>query len=139
MSTFYPSSSRPKIYFERDPSIDCQDPAIDPSYADNYHPDYAACADPPANTNIVCTYWTNPVSLAGATNTGQYRGSVFQVVEAGSNGYNMVTKPKEYPGYTVKTYVGNLDNTVAVFAGILSVVSRGYITYRGASFRAGMC
>jgi len=41
-------------------------------------------------TNIKCTLWGVPTSKAGATNFGQYR-EQFQVVIAGSNGYNLVS------------------------------------------------
>ena len=58
------------MYIERDPSLNAS--------ADN-------CPNPPSTTNYKCTLWGAPVSIAEATNFGQYQDS-FQVVIAGSNG-----------------------------------------------------
>ncbi|KAG4427485.1 hypothetical protein IFR05_017030, partial [Cadophora sp. M221] len=60
------------IYFERDPSLD---------------PNAVGCPNRTAVTNIKCILWGGAVSNATATNNGQFRNK-FQVVVAGSNGYN---------------------------------------------------
>ncbi|PVH75690.1 hypothetical protein DL98DRAFT_498038 [Cadophora sp. DSE1049] len=60
------------LYFERDPSLD---------------PNRVGCPNPTSVTNIKCILWGNAVSNETATNAGQSRNS-FQVVVAGSNGYN---------------------------------------------------
>ncbi|KAK0106052.1 hypothetical protein ONS95_004558 [Cadophora gregata] len=62
------------IYFERDPSLD---------------PNAVGCPNPAGVTNIKCILWGETVSNTTATNYGQFRAS-FQVVVAGSNGYNRV-------------------------------------------------
>lgn len=59
------------IYFERDPSVDPNDPS---------------CKDPPSVTNIKCVWYKEKFTTARATNKGQFRNK-FQVVIAGSNGY----------------------------------------------------
>ncbi|KAI9783197.1 MAG: hypothetical protein M1839_004037 [Geoglossum umbratile] len=73
------------IYFERDPTVD-------PSYDDT-------CPNPPSLTNIKCTLWGYPVFAETAKNTGQWR-SQFQVVIAGSNGYNKDPVYNTPPGWT---------------------------------------
>ncbi|KAI9773059.1 MAG: hypothetical protein M1840_008179 [Geoglossum simile] len=73
------------IYFERDPTVN-------PSYDDS-------CPNPPSLTNIKCTLWGYPVYAATAKNTGQRR-SRFQVVIAGSNGYNKDLLYNTPPGWT---------------------------------------
>lgn len=60
------------LFYERDPSVD---------------PNATDCSNPRSVTNIKCSLWSVPVSTATATNVGEKRDS-FQVVIAGSNGYN---------------------------------------------------
>ncbi|MCJ1305500.1 hypothetical protein MMC08_008314, partial [Hypocenomyce scalaris] len=74
------------IYFERDPSLDPAD----------------TCSNPPADTNIRCTHWGFGVDATAATNTGQYRDQ-FQVVIAGSNGYNTNRQPPAMTNFTGPT------------------------------------
>ncbi|KAL2062072.1 hypothetical protein VTL71DRAFT_6338 [Oculimacula yallundae] len=59
-------------FFERDPSMD---------------PNAVGCPNPSSVTNIKCVLWGNKIDSTTATNVGQNRAS-FQVVIAGSNGYN---------------------------------------------------
>lgn len=59
------------IYFERDPSVDPNDPS---------------CSNPPSVTNIKCVWWSSKISPDVNVNDGQYRND-FRVVIAGSNGY----------------------------------------------------
>lgn len=59
------------LYFERDPLLNPAD----------------GCSNPVATTNIKCTLWSQDISLATATNQGQYRDQ-FHVVIAGSDGFN---------------------------------------------------
>ncbi|ETS87155.1 hypothetical protein PFICI_00983 [Pestalotiopsis fici W106-1] len=76
------------IYFERDPSLD-------PG---------SACPNPASTTVIKCVFWGGPVYSTNAKNTGQWRSS-FEVVIAGSNGYNSVGPFASPTGYT-GTYIG---------------------------------
>ncbi|KAL1301934.1 hypothetical protein AAFC00_002393 [Neodothiora populina] len=70
------------IFFERSPSLN---PA-------------AACPNPPSISTVKCSLFSSRVSEQVATNAGQWRGPFsganvaqnFQVVIAGSNGYNKV-------------------------------------------------
>ncbi|KAL9136180.1 MAG: hypothetical protein Q9175_002613 [Cornicularia normoerica] len=73
------------VYLERDPTVNAN---------------AVSCPNPPSTTNYKCTLWGAPVSSAEATNSGQYQDS-FQVVIAGSNGYN-----KDAPPPAVSRYVG---------------------------------
>ncbi|KAM3075038.1 hypothetical protein ACMFMG_007502 [Clarireedia jacksonii] len=70
------------IYFERDPSVD---PGTD-------------CPNPPSITNYKCVRWGVKIGPETATNTGQWR-EQFQVVIAGSNGYNKNAPPCEVDGF----------------------------------------
>lgn len=81
------------IYFERDPTLN---PA-------------EACPNPPSFTNIKCTLWGAGVTEESATNTGQHRED-FQVVIAGSNGYNKNTPPQPLEGYEGPTQLGGAIN-----------------------------
>ncbi|KAH0536583.1 hypothetical protein FGG08_006567 [Glutinoglossum americanum] len=83
------------IYFERDPTVN-------PSYG-------SACPNPPSLTNIKCTLWGYPVYAETAKNTGQWR-SQFQVVIAGSNGYNRVLPYKTPSGWTGPTVLPGAIN-----------------------------
>lgn len=71
------------VYVERDPSLD---------------PNSVNCPMPASTTNYKCTTWGVPVSPEGATNTGQYRAS-FQILMAGSNGYNKNAAPASINGF----------------------------------------
>ncbi|KAI9891390.1 MAG: hypothetical protein M1814_002709 [Vezdaea aestivalis] len=70
------------IYVERDPSLAPAD----------------ACPDPAAVTNVKCTLYGLPIAAATALNKGQYRRQ-FQVVIAGSNGYNKPPVVQTIPGF----------------------------------------
>jgi len=78
------------IYFERDPTVDPNDPS---------------CSNPPSTTNIKCVLWAGPVTAANANNAGRYAED-FQVVIAGSNGYvnNSIAAPS---GFSQPSYLGN--------------------------------
>ncbi|KAJ9657908.1 hypothetical protein H2201_008017 [Coniosporium apollinis] len=76
------------IFFERDPTLD---PGV-------------TCENPPAFTNVKCTYWGGPTSPETAVNKGQTR-SKFEVVIAGSNGYTTL-KSQSVSGYT-QTFLDN--------------------------------
>ena len=82
------------IYLERDPSLNAS--------AQN-------CPNPPSTTNYKCTLWGAPVSAAEATNTGQYQDS-FQVVIAGSNGYNKDSPPPPVSCYSGPQELGGAIN-----------------------------
>lgn len=71
------------IYYERDPSVDPSD----------------SCSNPASTTVIKCVYYGGPVTLASATNVGQWRRD-FHVLIAGSNGYTnkSIATPKGYNG-----------------------------------------
>ncbi|MCJ1485749.1 hypothetical protein MMC06_005924 [Schaereria dolodes] len=72
----------------------------------NYHKN---CPNPPSTTNFKCTLWGAPVSSAEATNTGQWRDS-FEVVIAGSNGYNKDSPPPSCDGFTGPQELGGAIN-----------------------------
>ncbi|KAI9814586.1 MAG: hypothetical protein M1827_003142 [Pycnora praestabilis] len=97
------------IYFERDPSVN---PA-------------AACPNPPSTTNIKCTLWGLPVTPAGVTNTGQWRGpedangQAFHVVIAGSNGYNKPIPAPTVPSFDAPASLG--DAAINAPSGYLGV------------------
>jgi len=95
------------IYFERDPSVD-------PG---------PGCTNPASTTVIKCILWGNAVSSSLATNTGQWRGSDFQVVIAGSNGYTKYGFPLP-AGYVAPADLG----TAAIQA---PLDCSGYDTYLG--------
>ncbi|KAI5250425.1 hypothetical protein E4T43_00013 [Aureobasidium subglaciale] len=71
------------VYVERDPSLD---------------PNPDKCPSPASTTNYKCTTWGVPISSEGATNTGQWRAS-FQILMAGSNGYNKNAAPNAINGF----------------------------------------
>jgi hypothetical protein len=96
------------IYFERDPTVN---PA-------------AACANPSSLTNIKCALWGQKIDDSLANNTGQYRKD-FQVVIAGSNGYNKKTDPSLMPDF---------DGPVALGGAINAPLDHGYDTYVGMRF-----
>lgn len=122
------------LYYERDPSLD---------------PNAQSCPNPPSVTNIKCVFWGVPVSKATATNNGQFRtsspppfplsshppnnlpGDSFQVVIAGSNGYNALPLPSSVPGFTLdRTFKGQLSFPIPTN----SDPTNGYNTYIGAKF-----
>jgi len=72
---------------------------------------------------IKCILWGNAVSSSLATNTGQWRGSDFQVVIAGSNGYTKYGFPLP-AGYVAPADLG----TAAIQA---PLDCSGYDTYLG--------
>ena len=82
------------VYLERDPSLNAS--ALN-------------CPNPPSTTNYKCTLWGAPVSAAEATNTGQYQDS-FQVVIAGSNGYNKGSPPSPVDCYSGPQELGGAIN-----------------------------
>jgi len=55
---------------------------------------------------IKCVFWGGPVNTDNANNYGQWRGNQFQVVIAGSNGYQntSITTPT---GYKLGSYSSN--------------------------------
>ncbi|PNS19527.1 Sporulation-specific protein 5 [Sphaceloma murrayae] len=77
------------VYFERAPKVD---PGTN-------------CQNPAGQTYIKCAFWGGPVTTENANNYGQFR-SQFQVVIAGSNGYQnrSIATPA---GYSSPTYLGN--------------------------------
>jgi len=81
------------IYIERDPTVK---PA-------------PACANPASTINYKCTLYANQVNSASATNTGQYR-QKFEVVIAGSNGYNKNASPPSYGNFTGPTELAGAIN-----------------------------
>jgi hypothetical protein len=90
------------IYFERDPTVS-------PSFDDS-------CPNPPSLTNIKCTLWGYPVYAETAKNVGQWR-SQFQVVIAGSNGYNKIPDygtPAGWAGPTVLPAAINAPSQVTL-------------------------
>lgn len=99
------------IYFERDPSLDAG----------------TNCPNPASTTVIKCVFWGGPVLSGNAKNTGQYR-SEFEVVMAGSNGYNSAGPMSSPTGYT-GTWLGQkginapLCNTVDTYLGVKTFTS----------------
>lgn len=86
------------LYVERDPSLN-------PTNNDSTAPTVWGynCPNPASMTSFKCTLWGGPISAADATNYGQYR-EQFDVVIAGSNGYNAVPDngdctPHPQPGW----------------------------------------
>ncbi|CZT15289.1 uncharacterized protein RCC_01152 [Ramularia collo-cygni] len=77
------------IFFERSPSV---------------VPGDETCTNPPSTTLIKCVLWSSEVSASNAVNAGQTR-SQFEVVIAGSNGYNK-RKPPPEPGYLEPVNLG---------------------------------
>lgn len=103
------------IYFERDPTLDA-----DPS----------ACPNPSSTTNIKCSFWGAPLTLASANNFGQWRAS-FQVLIAGSNSYNA------QPAYT-----GSSIGTNAIEAPLSCIGSDTYIgveTFQVSTLDISLC
>ncbi|CAD6581526.1 MAG: hypothetical protein ASARMPRED_000637 [Alectoria sarmentosa] len=82
------------VYLERDPTLNAN---------------AVSCPNPPSTTNYKCTLWGAPVSSAEATNSGQYQDS-FQVVIAGSNGYNKDAPPPAVSGYVGPQELGGAIN-----------------------------
>lgn len=82
------------VYLERDPTLDAN---------------AVSCPNPPSTTNYKCTLWGAPVSSAEATNSGQYQDS-FEVVIAGSNGYNKDAPPPAISGYVGPQELGGAIN-----------------------------
>ncbi|KAH0551195.1 hypothetical protein GP486_007478 [Trichoglossum hirsutum] len=97
------------IYFERDPTVN-------PSFDD-------ACPDPPSLTNIKCTLWGYPVYAETAKNVGQSR-SQFQVVIAGSNGYNKV------PNFSTAGWIGPTVLPAAINAPLQEDGTNTYMGYK---------
>ncbi|KXJ87526.1 hypothetical protein Micbo1qcDRAFT_236389 [Microdochium bolleyi] len=95
------------LYFERSPSLDPAD----------------SCPSPASTTVIKCVFWGQAVSANLATNVGQWRGSQFQVVIAGSNGYNKFGTP------AIPKYNGPVDLGNAAIQAPLDC--SGYDTYLG--------
>ncbi|MCJ1476319.1 hypothetical protein MMC13_004985 [Lambiella insularis] len=89
------------MYIERDPSVN---PA-------------AACPNPTSTINFKCTLWGNQVSSTAATNTGQWR-TQYQVLIAGSNGYNKIAPPPSYPSFTGPTEFGGAINAPSAYIGM---------------------
>jgi hypothetical protein len=77
------------IFFERDPSL----------YADSTN-----CPDPASLTRIKCSFFGSALTVADATNVGQYTAK-FHVVQAGSNAYT--TAPQPIDGFTGPVNIGN--------------------------------
>lgn len=96
------------IYFERNPTVY---PA-------------ASCANPSSLTNIKCALWGQNIDDSLATNMGQYQKD-FQVVIAGSNGYNKKMDPNSISGF---------KGPVALGGAINSPLVNGYDTYIGMKF-----
>lgn len=89
------------LFYERDPQ---------------YNP-AATCLNPPAFTNIKCTLWGLPSSKASATNYGQYR-EQFEVVIAGSNGYNLASPtPATVSNFNAADILAGAINNAAAFIG----------------------
>ncbi|KAL8839296.1 MAG: hypothetical protein Q9170_001813 [Blastenia crenularia] len=82
------------MYIERDPSVD---------------PNANDCPNPASTINYKCTLWGAPVAGEEATNKGQWRDS-FQVVIAGSNGYNKASPPDPVDGFSGPTELGGAIN-----------------------------
>ena len=100
------------IFFERDPTLN---PASN-------------CSNPASLTNVKCTLWGAGVTSQMATNTGQNRES-FQVVIAGSNGYNKDCPPSPCPHFTGPVQLGGAINA--------PLAPDGTDTYLGVKFFIG--
>ncbi|KXT10080.1 hypothetical protein AC579_1568 [Pseudocercospora musae] len=72
--------------------------STEPSAADG------SCLQPPSTTLIKCVLWSGPVNTDNAVNAGQLR-NAFQVVIAGSNGYNKLAPPTP-SGYNAAVNLG---------------------------------
>ncbi|KAF8862710.1 hypothetical protein BDZ45DRAFT_798915 [Acephala macrosclerotiorum] len=74
-------------------------------------------------------FWGVPVSAATATNLGQHRES-FEVVIAGSNGYNALATPPSNPGFTGPvTWPGAPDCPVDPVSGISTYIGSKYFAF----------
>lgn len=89
------------VYFERDPSVDPNDPS---------------CDNPSSVTNIKCVWWGSTISPSNNVNTGQFRGK-FEVAIAGSNGYTGLPTQR---GFRIRT-----DGSGTVMDGRWLAVSPG--------------
>ncbi|KAF8853106.1 hypothetical protein BDZ45DRAFT_629581 [Acephala macrosclerotiorum] len=90
----HPQCQAFNIYFERDPTL---------------APNAVSCPNPPSLTNIKCVRWGVHIASQTATNTGEHRDS-FQVVIAGSNGYNKNAAPASQTGFTGPVELGGAIN-----------------------------
>ncbi|KAH9222597.1 hypothetical protein DL95DRAFT_505631 [Leptodontidium sp. 2 PMI_412] len=77
------------IFFERDPVI---------------FTDKVNCPESASLTRIKCSFFGSAITVADATNDGQFTGK-FHVVIAGSNAYT--TSPQPIPGFTGPVSLGN--------------------------------
>lgn len=98
------------LYLERDPTVD---------------PNVVNCPNPPSTTNFKCTLWGAPVAEPQATNKCQWRDS-FQVVIAGSNGYNKNAPSPPIDGFTGPQELGGAINA--------PLDAQGHDSYMGYQF-----
>ncbi|KEQ59146.1 uncharacterized protein M437DRAFT_57857 [Aureobasidium melanogenum CBS 110374] len=75
------------IYYERDPSKD---------------PNAVNCPNPASTVNIKCSLWGSQIDATTATNNGQWRDN-FQVVIAGSMGFNKLADPPACASFNAPT------------------------------------
>jgi len=108
------------IFVERDPS---QNPA-------------ASCMNPSPITNVKCTLYGMPISANTATNTGETRVS-FQIVIAGSNGYQKIPVPDPIPGFTLPVNVPGAINAPSAADG--SNTYMGYKLFPNDPFNPAQC
>lgn len=110
------------IYVERDPSLN---PAAGSS-----------CSNPPPITNVKCTLYGMPISANTATNSGETRAS-FQIVIAGSNGYQKIPVPDPIPGFTLPVNVPGAINAPLAADG--SNTYMGYKLFPSDPFNPAQC
>ncbi|KAK6004336.1 hypothetical protein QM012_008198 [Aureobasidium pullulans] len=78
------------IYYERDPSKD---------------PNAVNCPNPASTVNVKCALWGSQIDATTATNDGQWRDS-FQIVVAGSMGFNKQAAPPNCAAFNAPTELG---------------------------------
>ncbi|PNS21259.1 hypothetical protein CAC42_1038 [Sphaceloma murrayae] len=107
------------VYLERDPIV-------------NPGPN---CKNPSSTVLYKCSLWGLPVVPATAKNEGQWRYD-FNVLIAGSNGYNSLAPPAPIPGYTGPTKFGGAIQAPLLPSGADSYM--GFKYYTGA-YNPSLC
>lgn len=89
------------VYFERDPTKE---------------PGYTSCQNPPSTTNIKCALFGAQIDEKTATNAGQWRAD-FQILIAGSMGYNKLAAPPLNQYFNAPTELGGAIQAPSGFMG----------------------
>ncbi|KAK0544091.1 hypothetical protein OC846_006016 [Tilletia horrida] len=99
------------IYYERNPSISMTGV------------DLSKCNNPPSITRIGCQFFGVPITPAGATSIGQFRGNYFKTAKAGSNAYSLPIPLTQIPGTKGPVLFpnGKIDNQLV--AGLIAATT----------------